>query len=118
MRSSAAKFFGNKYAMAVRARDAGLAFPEFLPAINDQEISEYIDRVPPPWVLKPRSDVSAIGIRKLENADEVWAGIEELNQREVLRERASYHVLARFISGEVFHVDSLVYDRRVVFSGV
>jgi len=118
MSSSAAKIFRDKYAMAVRARDAGLAVPEFVPAINDQEISEYIDRVPPPWVLKPRSDVSAIGIRKLENADEVWAAIEELNQQEVLLERASYHVLARFIPGEVFHVDSLVYDRRVVFAGV
>ena len=118
MSSSAAKVFRDKYAMAVRARDAGLAVPEFVPAINDQEISEYIDRVPPPWVLKPRSDVSAIGIRKLENEDEVWATIEELNKREILRERASYHVLARFIPGEVFHVDSLVYDSRVVFAGV
>jgi len=118
MSSSAAKVFRDKYAMAVRARDAGLTVPEFVPAINDQEIGEYIDRVPPPWVLKPRSDVSAIGIRKLEAADEVWAAIKELNQREVLRERASYHVLARFIPGEVFHVDSLVYDSRVVFAGV
>jgi len=74
--------------------------------------------VPPPWVMKPRSDVSAIGIRKLENADEVWRTIDELNQRVALRERASYHVLARFIPGEVFHVDSLVYDGRVVFAGV
>ena len=118
MSSSAAKVFRDKYAMAVRARDAGLTVPEFVPAINDQEIGVYIDRVPPPWVLKPRSDVSAIGIRKLETADEAWAVIEELNQREVLRERASYHVLARFIPGEVFHVDSLVYDSRVVFAGV
>src|SRR5436853_4073689 len=118
MSSSAAKVFRDKYAMAVRARDAGLAVPEFVPAINDHEISQYIDRVSPPWVLKPRSDVSAIGIRKLETADQVWATIEELNQREVLRERASYHVLARFIPGEVFHVDSLVYDSRVVFAGV
>jgi biotin carboxylase len=118
MSSSAAKVFRDKYAMAVRARDAGLAVPDFVPAINDREIAEYLERVPPPWVLKPRSDVSAIGIRKLENAGEVWATIEELNQREVLRERASYHVLARFIPGEVFHVDSLVYDSRVVFAGV
>src|SRR5436309_10059426 len=118
MSSSAAKVFRDKYAMAVKARDAGLAVPEFVPAINDQEISEYINRVPAPWVLKPRSDVSAIGIRKLETADEAWATIAELNRREVLRERASYHVLARFIPGEVFDVDSLVYDRRVVFSGV
>jgi biotin carboxylase len=118
MSSSTAKMFRDKYAMAVRARDGGVTVPDFVPAINNEEIADYMRRVPPPWVLKPRSDVSAIGIRKLENADEAWAAIEELNQREPLRERASYHVLARFIPGEVFHVDSLVHDGRVVFAGV
>src|SRR5262249_9555374 len=118
MSSSTAKTFRDKYAMAVRARDAGLTVPDFVAAINNEEVSEYLNRGAPPWVMKTRSDVSAIGIRKLENADEVWKGIDELNQREVLRERASYHVLARFISGEVFHIDSLVAHGRVVFAGV
>jgi hypothetical protein len=118
MSSSTAKTFRDKYAMAVNARAAGLTVPEFVPAINNDEIADYLKRVPPPWVMKPRSDVSAIGIRKLENADDVWRSIEELNQREALRERASYHVLARFIPGEVFHVDSLVHEGRIVFAGV
>jgi biotin carboxylase len=118
MSSSTAKTFRDKFAMAVQARDAGLTVPEFVPAINDEDINAYLDRVPAPWVLKPRSDVSAIGIRKLDNREQAWAAIDELNQRETLRERASYHVLARFIPGEVFHVDSLVYDGRVAFAGV
>src|SRR5437868_1024469 len=118
MSSSTAKSFRDKYAMAVRARDAGLTVPEFVPAINNDEISDYLQRVPAPWVLKPRSDVSAIGIHKLETPDDAWAAIDELNKREALRERASYHVLAQFIAGEVFHVDSLVSDGRVVFAGV
>jgi hypothetical protein len=118
MSSSTAKNFRDKYAMAVRARDAGLTVPDFVAAINSDEINAYMDRVAAPWVLKPRSDVSAIGIRKLDRREQVWSAIDELNQRETLRERASYHVLARFIPGEVFHVDSLVYDGRVVFAGV
>jgi biotin carboxylase len=118
MSSSTAKKFRDKYAMAVNARNAGLTVPEFVATINHDEISDYLQRVPPPWVLKPRSDVSAIGIRKIETADEVWSAIEGLNQREVLRERASYHVLAQFIPGEVYHVDSLVTDARVAFAGV
>lgn len=118
MSSSTAKTFRDKYSMSVKARDAGLTVPEFVPAINNEEIADYLSRVPPPWVLKPRSDVSAIGIRKLDNADEAWQAIDELNQREALRERASYHVLARFIPGEVFHVDSLVSNSRVAFAGV
>ena len=63
MSSSTAKTFRDKYSMAVKARDAGLTVPEFVPAINHDEIADYLNRVPPPWVLKPRSDVSAIGIR-------------------------------------------------------
>jgi biotin carboxylase len=118
MSSSTAKTFRDKFAMAVRARDAGLTVPDFVPAINNDEVAEYLTRVSPPWVLKPRSDVSAIGIRKLETAEAVWAVIDELNNREALRERASYHVLARFIPGEVFHVDSMVNAGRVVFAGV
>ncbi|HEX6190695.1 MAG TPA: ATP-grasp domain-containing protein [Pyrinomonadaceae bacterium] len=118
MSSSTAKTFRDKYSMAVKVRDAGLAVPEFVPAINNEEIADYLNRVPPPWVLKPRSDVSAIGIRKLDSADDAWQAIDALNQREALRERASYHVLARFITGEVFHVDSLVHNGRVAFAGV
>src|SRR4030095_6642889 len=72
MSSSTAKTFRDKYAMAVKARDAGLTVPDFVPAINREEIDEYLNRVPGPWVLKPRSDVSAIGIRKLTQPEEAW----------------------------------------------
>ncbi|HMG74306.1 MAG TPA: ATP-grasp domain-containing protein [Pyrinomonadaceae bacterium] len=118
MGSNTAKTFRDKLAMSVRARDASITVPDFVPAINNEEIKEYLDRIPPPWVIKPRSDVSAIGIRKLESAAEAWPAIEELNQRESLRERASYHLISRFVPGEVFHVDSLVDKRRVAFAGV
>src|SRR6478735_8690795 len=39
MSSSTAKTFRDKYAMAVRARDGGVTVPEFVPAINNDEIS-------------------------------------------------------------------------------
>lgn len=118
MNSSTAKTFRDKLSMSIRALNAGLNVPDFVPAINDEEINAYVERVPPPWVLKPRSDVSAIGIRKIESAAEAWSAIAELNQRENLRERASYHLLARFVTGEVFHVDSLVDRSKVIFAGV
>jgi biotin carboxylase len=116
--SSTARTFRDKLAMSIRARDAGIKVPDFVPAINHEEIKEYLDRIPAPWVLKPRSDVSAIGIRKLNSAEEAWSTIEELNNRDSLRERASYHLISRFVPGEVFHVDSLVDKNRVVFAGV
>src|SRR5437764_1426343 len=54
MSSSTAKTFRDKYAMAVNARDAGLTVPEFVPAINNDEVAEYLNRVPAPWVMKRR----------------------------------------------------------------
>src|SRR6476659_9692135 len=116
--SSRAKVFRDKLSMAVYSRRAGINVPEFVQLLNNEAVNEYMQRVPGPWVVKPRSDVSAIGIKKVEQPDEVWRVVEEMNARENLRERASYYVLARFIPGEVFHVDSLVNDGKVVFAGV
>jgi biotin carboxylase len=116
--ASEAKVFRDKLLMAVKGRKAGITVPDFVPLINPDDISHYMEMVPAPWVIKPRSDVSAIGIKKVDQAEQVWQTIEEMNKRENLRERASYYVLARFIPGEVFHVDSVVNRGKVVFSGV
>src|SRR5262252_3627169 len=43
MSSSAAKSFRDKYAMAVRAREAGLTVPDFVAAINGDEINDYLN---------------------------------------------------------------------------
>lgn len=115
--SSRAKVFRDKLSMAVHSQRAGIRVPEFVQLLNHEEVHEYLERVPGPWVIKPRSDVSAIGIKKVDQPNDVWREMEEMNARENLRERASYHVLARFIPGEVFHVDSLVNDGKVVFAG-
>ncbi|HEY6216606.1 MAG TPA: ATP-grasp domain-containing protein [Pyrinomonadaceae bacterium] len=115
--SSGAKIFRDKLSMAVHSERAGINVPEFVPLVNADEVDDYMKRVPGPWVIKPRSDVSAIGIRKVSEPQEVWRAIDEMNERENLRERASYYVLARFIPGEVFHVDSVVNEGKVVFAG-
>src|SRR5215203_4846930 len=115
--SSDAKVFRDKLSMAVHSQRAGINLPEFVPLVNTEEVDEFMTRVPAPWIIKPRSDVSAIGIRKVSDAEEVRRAVIEMNERENLRERASYYLLARFIPGEVFHVDSVVSDGKVVFAG-
>jgi biotin carboxylase len=117
MSSSTAKTFRDKFRMAEAAKAAQVDVPDFVPLINADDVREFMERVPAPWIIKPRSDVSAIGIRKVEEANEVWHAIDELNERENLRERASYYLLAQFIRGEVFHIDSLVGGGRVLFAG-
>ncbi|HET6977415.1 MAG TPA: ATP-grasp domain-containing protein [Pyrinomonadaceae bacterium] len=115
--SSGAKVFRDKLSMAVHSQRAGINVPDFVPLVNVVEVEEFMQRVPGPWVIKPRSDVSAIGISKVSEPEEVRRAIAEMNERENLRERASYYVLARFIPGEVFHVDSVVNDGKVLFAG-
>jgi biotin carboxylase len=118
LQSTAARVFRDKLAMRERARDAGLRVPEFTPLFNYQEVGEFMGRVAPPWVVKPRSDVSASGIHRLEEAEQVWRTIEALDAREALQDRSSYYLLEKFVPGEVFHVDSVVEAGEVVFCGV
>src|ERR671932_537634 len=66
--SSRAKVFRDKLSMAVYSQHAGINVPEFVPLVNFEEVDEFMKRVPGPWVIKPRSDVSAIGIRKVTEA--------------------------------------------------
>lgn len=115
--SSRARVFRDKLAMRTRAQEAGLAVPDFVPLFNYQEVGEYMERVPPPWVIKPRSDVSASGIRRLEESEQVWRAIEALDAREALQDKSSYYLLEKFVPGEVFHVDSVVERGEVIFSG-
>lgn len=115
--SSGAKVFRDKLSMAVYSQRAGINVPDFVPLVNADEVDEFMKRVPGPWVIKPRSDVSAIGISKVNEPEQVHRAMSEMNERESLRERASYYVLARFIPGEVFHVDSIVNDGKVLFAG-
>ena len=116
MSSSNAAIFRDKWPMGVRARVGGVTVPESVPLINRDELTDFMNQVPAPWIVKPRLDASAIGIRKLDTPEQVWILIEELDKRERLNERASYYLLMPFIPGEVFHVDSTVQDGKVVFA--
>jgi biotin carboxylase len=110
MGETTARAFRDKLAMRNRARSAGIPCPEFVHVLNDQRVAEWAARVPPPWVMKPRAQAAAIGIRKLQSHDELRAAVRELGDRhgEVL--------LEQFVPGAVYHVDSIVFDRRVQFA--
>jgi biotin carboxylase len=117
MSTATARLFRDKLAMGAKAKAAGIKVPDFVPLLNHDEVRDFVDRVPPPWVIKPRSDVSAIGIKKGLEPGDVWRAIDDLDGRERLRERSPHYLLSRFISGDVFHVDSLVSSGRVIFAG-
>src|SRR5438876_11727782 len=65
MGETTAHYFRDKLAMRMKAREAGLAVPDFVHVLNHGRVHEFMETVPAPWVLKPRSMAGAIGIRKL-----------------------------------------------------
>jgi biotin carboxylase len=110
MGGSTARYFRDKLAMRVQARDEGIPVPEFVHVLNHDDLRAYMAQTPGPWVLKPRSEASSMGIRKVNQADELWPILDELGDRQ------SYYVLERFVPGDVFHVDSVVWNKRVLFT--
>ena len=110
MGETTVRYFRDKLAMRMQAREKGILVPDFVPILNRDHIRGFLDRVPPPWILKPRLSASAIGIRKVREPDEVWRLIDELGDKQ------SYHVLEQFITGDVFHVDAVAWERDVLFA--
>lgn len=109
MGETTARAFRDKLAMRSRARSAGIPCPDFVHVLNQQAVAEWAARVAPPWLLKPRSQAAAIGIRKLHSVDELWPAIEALGDTH------AEALLEQFVPGSVYHVDSIVFDRRVRF---
>ncbi len=109
---STIRHFRDKLAMRLRARELGLAVPEFTSLFHLPDVERFLATVPPPWLMKPRHEASSIGIKKMHQADEVRARLAELG------DEASYHLLERFVPSELYHVDSLVVDGQVVFAEV
>jgi biotin carboxylase len=104
------RYFRDKLAMRGRAKEAGIRIPVFLHVLNYDRLKEYMADVKPPWLLKPRSQASGIGMKKLNDAAEVWALLEKLGDQQ------SFYLLEQFVPGQVFHVDSIVSAREVVFA--
>ncbi len=109
---SAARMFRDKLAMRFRARQLGIRIPDFCPLFHDSAVNEFLARVPGPWLVKPRSEASAAGIRKVHTPDEVWKRIHELG------DDRSFHLIEQMVPGDLFHVDSLTADGEVVFAEV
>ena len=110
MGETTARHFRDKLAMRMKAAEAGLAVPDFIHMLNHARVAACMERVPGPWVLKPRSMAGAIGIKKIQSADELWQVVEKLGDAQ------SNYVLERFVAGDIFHVDSIVYERGVRFA--
>jgi biotin carboxylase len=106
------RYFRDKLAMRMKALAGGVRVPDFVPVFNQDDIRFYLEHVPGPWVLKPRQEASAIGIKKIHVADELWPLLEQQG------DKRSAFLLEKFVPGDVYHVDSVVSENEVVFANV
>ena len=106
------RYFRDKLAMRMRALDRHIRVPDFVPVVNRDDIRYYLDHVPGPWVLKPRQEASAIGIKKIHSSEELWPLLEQLGDKQ------STYLLEKFVPGDVYHVDSIISENEIVFANV
>lgn len=110
MGQTTARYFRDKLAMRMRAKSAGIRVPAFSSLFHDESITDFLRSTEAPWLIKPRSEASATGIRKVHSLDEAWEVIHSLGE---LRHN---YLIEQFKPGKVYHVDSLSLDSTVIFT--
>lgn len=118
MSSSQVLRFRDKLTMRNIAESHGINCPEFIGAFNSNDINVYLENVSAPWIVKPRHEVSAFGIRKCETKEQVWEVLTNLDNRNTWRDHPSQYLIEHFIVGDVYHVDSIVNDGKVLACGI
>ena len=104
------RYFRDKLAMRGRARESGVPVPEFIHVLNHDALNDFMSRVKPPWLLKPRSQASGIGMKKIQAPHELWPLLDQLGDAQ------SNYLLEQFVPGDVFHIDSIVSERQIIFA--
>ena len=104
------RYFRDKLAMRAKAKAEGIRCPKFTSVFNNDVVNRFAENTSAPWILKPRSEASATGIKKINSIDELWPTVNATGD-----ERHKF-LLEQFRPGDVYHVDSLVYNGNVLFS--
>ncbi len=105
-------YYRDKLAMRTGAHESGFLVPPFCRVLNFDELRAYMATVHGPWLLKPRAEASALGIRKIYEPEQLWRTLDELGDLQ------TNYLLEQFVPGDIFHVDSIISEHKVVFSAV
>ncbi len=109
MGETTARYFRDKLAMRGKAAEEGIREPRFVQPLNVEDIQEFVNVVPSPWLLKPRSQAGSAGIQKIQDATQLWQKINDLGDQQ------SGYILEEFIPGDIYHVDSILFEHDVLF---
>ncbi len=104
--------FRDRLAMRMKAAHLGMRVPAFTSIVNYDNLRAYMENVPAPWLLTPRSEAFVGPIQQIHDSEQVWRALEELGDRQ------SYFFLEQYVAGDFFHVDSITAEGQVVFAAV
>jgi phosphoribosylamine-glycine ligase len=110
MGQTTARHFRDKLAMRIEARDAGIPVPAFTDLFHDADIVDFTNKVVAPWIVKPRGQASATGMKKVHSAAELWEHLETLGADR------HHFLVEQFKPGDVYHVDALSESGKVIFA--
>ena len=109
MGQTTGRYFRDKLAMRIKAKDAGIRVPAFSSLFHNADINHFADTVDAPWVLKPRSEASAHGIIKVYDKESLWRHLDELGDNRI------YYLIEQFKPGDVYHADGLQLEGKTLF---
>jgi len=109
MGQTTSRYFRDKLAMRIKAQEEGINVPPFSPLFNDEEITHYLQTIAGPWLVKPRSEASATGIKKAHTLEQAWDIIHGLGDN-----RHNY-LIEQFRPGAVYHVDGISKNGKFLF---
>src|SRR5207245_10424439 len=104
MGDTTVRYFRDKLAMRLKAREHGISAPDFVHVLNYDRIREFMGRVPRPWALKPRFEVSTVGLTKMNSQEERWP------PRDLLGDRQCVHLSKRHPHGHGKSADSVAVE--------
>jgi biotin carboxylase len=102
------RLFRDKLAMRTEARKKGILVPDFCGVIHYEDLRHFMAQVPGPWLLKPRAAASAIGIKPIGKAEELWPILDALGDEQ------SCYLLEQFVRGEVFHLEGVTWNNKLL----
>lgn len=104
------RYHRDKLSMRLKAREAGLPIPDFCHVLHHPTLAEFLERTEGPWILKPRAEAGAVKMKKIQHPPDLWEALTELGDDQ------SKYLVECFVPGNVLHVDSVVWDGKVLFS--
>lgn len=112
MGESRVRYFRDKLAMRDKAEEDDIQVPDYTHVLNYERIKAFTSIVTPPWFLKPRFKDASATYTKIFTMDDLWSRILDLGDDQ------SNFVIERFIPGDIFHVDSIVFENEIHYSSV